>query len=439
MSNLQRSSLNIQNNPFWPRNARAAFRNDPQADRDTNPPNPPNPNPNQHVQPIPSNPNANVPSVPVPPVPVPPVTVPHNIPPQLNQENQENQQPQLIESRLIIKLLNGRSVKERTLQIKKFGCVAHPFNIKATLSQLLTSYSILSDVSNFRFGYCDSDKGPFNAVCNYDVLHDAVLEDIHHFELRQFQETQSALPCTAPQTPSKTQNKMIYQERNQGMDRGENILRQKLNKDAYKKLKKNRKLFTKYKYNIGVEGQSFADLEEDILDEIDDMANNNSNSNDNNPLDRLCRLMEMNMMQNLARAPQQPQPPQPPQPQQPMYYPAPGPPPGPHQYVAHPAQPFPAQAPQYYPYSAQPAPQQYASFGASFGPSASIQFPAQIAPATQQLPPPKQDVPTHTSKPMIAQPPSAYAPTHAASGGVSNKRDSPYPVGTLPNVETHNK
>ena len=168
---------------------------------------------------------------------------------------------------LEIVLLNGKTRTERT-RGTTISCDMDAYSVMVTLKDILRCEKILTSLDHFIFGYCITEKGKFQSIYDYKINHIDFKKKFHHFILQQVSETPTE-PTTTTST-TKTNNKRLYEERNNAMIEAEVTLRKELDFEDFKTLRKNRKIFAKYKYDMGVLGRTFEDVEEELYQDLDE-------------------------------------------------------------------------------------------------------------------------------------------------------------------------
>ena len=179
--------------------------------------------------------------------------------------NQNNQQPRLsswISRPLEIVLLSGKTIRERT-RSTKIVCEMDPYSVMVELKQILKCEKILTPLDHFVFGFCDGPKGKMRSIYDYKIGHIDFENEFDHFLLQQISEPNTE-PTSSSTSSSKANNKKLYDERNSAMTEAEATLRKELPFGIFSKLRKNRKLMAKYKYDMGVLCRTFDEIKDEI-------------------------------------------------------------------------------------------------------------------------------------------------------------------------------
>ena len=173
----------------------------------------------------------------------------------------------LIRYPLQILRLGGKTIGERK-RCTDLECEPDPYSIMCELRNILRKEKIMANIDSFVFGYSETPKGETKSIYDYKI-NKIDFKKFSHFTLQQVNEPEIESTTTTNSSPSKNNNKKRYAHCNNSMTEAENDLRKELDAASWQALRKNRKLFAKYKYKIGVEGKSYDDIEDELLDDIE--------------------------------------------------------------------------------------------------------------------------------------------------------------------------
>ena len=175
--------------------------------------------------------------------------------------------PLAIKYPLEILKLGGKTISERT-RSTDLDCAPDPYSIMCALKDVLRKEKIMASIDLFVFGYCQTPKGKTKSIYDYKI-NNIGFNNFSHFTLQQVKEPEIETTTTTNSSPSKNNNKKRYAHCNNSMTEAEVDLRKELEPSAWQALRRNRKLFAKYKYKMGVEGKSFEDIEDELYDDLE--------------------------------------------------------------------------------------------------------------------------------------------------------------------------